>query len=79
MGSSTKHVFQDAAFAWFEALRHAVKHAPEITVGEAAAKRTDPGYADIVLKRCLQGAFWHKVAVWDSHARTAGSFSEMAT
>ncbi len=47
---------EEAALAWLEALGYAVRHGPDIAVGEPGAERSDPGYRDVVLERRLRQA-----------------------
>ena len=47
----TESVVEQAALAWLESSRWAVRHGPDIAPDALTAERTD--YGEIVLERCL--------------------------
>jgi len=42
-GNFTESVVEDAALAWLDSLGYAIKHGPEIALGEFLPERTDYG------------------------------------
>jgi type I restriction enzyme R subunit len=49
-------VVEAAALAWVEALGYAVRHGPDLAVGQLGAERADPRYRDVVLEGRLRQA-----------------------
>ena len=47
---------EEAALHWLEGLGYAVLHGPDISAGQPAAERTDPGHRDVILERRLRAA-----------------------
>jgi type I restriction enzyme R subunit len=54
--SFTESVVEEAALAWLGELGYAIKHGPDMAVGEAEAERTDPNYRDVILESRLREA-----------------------
>lgn len=54
MANFTESVVEDAALAWLESLGYAVKHGPEIALGELFAERGD--YGQVILATRLRDA-----------------------
>lgn len=52
----TESVVEETMLAWLEALGYAVRHGPEIGVGESGAERCDPNYRDTLLAARLRQA-----------------------
>ncbi len=52
----TESVVEEASLAWLEGLGYSILHGPDITFGEPAAERIDPGFKDAILEGRLRSA-----------------------